>query len=143
VLKILGYPDSYSVPQGGQIKFMISLEEDRSFSANLVKVIHGDCNPEGPGLKFVDVPNDANGTYEGRRQQIDAGSYMVSRRVPPLKGFAFTAWIWPTIPDRGFQVIAAQGNWKIGIDQGALTLRIGADAYAIEAHMLRRQWYSI
>ena len=53
MLKILGYPDLYGVRQGGFIKFMVSLEEGDRFEACLVRVINGDCNPDGPGLKFV------------------------------------------------------------------------------------------
>ena len=116
MLKILGYPDRYSVPQGGEIKFMISLEEGSEFSVRLVRVVNGDCNPEGPGLDFCEIAHAGNGTYPGKRQTIDAGSYMIAPSVPPLRNFTFTAFIWPTLPSRGFQVIAAQGEMKIGLD---------------------------
>lgn len=143
MLKILGYPDRYGVGQGGEIKFMVSLEEGDRFEARLVRVICGDCNPDGPGLKFREIAHPANRAYPGRRQMIDAGSYMVAPTVPPLKTFSFTAFIWPTLPRRGFQVIAAQGSLKIALDEGALTLRIGEEAHALEARMLKRQWYKI
>jgi N,N-dimethylformamidase len=143
VLKILGYPDRYGVPQGGEIKFMVSLEEGKSFEARLVRVINGDCNPDGPGLKFEAIPHPANRTYEGKRQTIDAGSYMVAPTVPPLGSFTFTANVWPTLPGRGFQVIAAQGSLKIAIDSGILTLVINEERHALQCKMLARQWYAI
>jgi len=143
MLKILGYPDRYSVPQGGEIKFMVSLEEGGNFQARLVRVVNGDCNPDGPGLKFREISNPANGTYGGKRQTIDAGSYMVAPSLPPLKSFTFTAFIWPTLPDRGFQVIAAQGQLKIAIDGAALTLVAGNERHSVKARMLVRQWYAI
>jgi N,N-dimethylformamidase len=143
MLSIVGYPDRYSVPQGGEISFMVSLEEGESFAARLVRVVNGDCNPEGPGLKFREIAHPANNTYPGKRQTIDAGSYMIAPSVPPLKGFTFTAWIWPTLPQRGFQVIAAQGPFRIGIDHGALTLAAGNERHALAVRMLVRQWYGI
>ena len=143
MLKILGYPDRYSVPQGGEIKFMVSLEEGGNFEARLVRVVNGDCNPDGPGLKFREISSAANGTHAGRRQTIDAGSYMVAPSLPPLGSFTFTAYVWPTLPDRGFQVIAAQGQLQIAIDGAALTLVAGNERHSVRARMLVRQWYAI
>ncbi len=109
MLKIVGYPDRYSVAPGETIRFMVSLEEGDAFDASLVRVIHGDCNPAGPGLKFAAIDHPANGRYPGRRQSIDAGSCMVARGVPALaEGFSFTAYLWPTLPARPMQVVAAQ-----------------------------------
>ena len=143
MLRIAGYPDRYSVAQGGTIKFMVSLEEGDSFEANLVRVVNGDCNPDGPGLKFRPIPHAANTTYPGKRQTIDAGSFMVAPSVPSLNRFTFTANIWPTLPERGFQVIAAQGDIRIAIDGGALCLEIGGERHVVERAMLARQWYAI
>src|SRR5687767_7689475 len=143
VLKILGYPDRYSVPQGGEIRFMVSLEEGDSFDARLVRVINGDSNPDGPGLKFEEIAHVANGSYPGRRQRIDAGSYMVAPSVPALASFTFTAYVWPTLRTRSFQTIAAQGTLKIGIVEGALTLAAGEERHGLDCHMLTRQWYAI
>jgi N,N-dimethylformamidase len=143
VLKILGYPSRYSVPQGGEIRFMVSLEEGDSFDARLVRVINGDSNPDGPGLKFEEIAHAANGSYPGTRQRIDAGSYMVARSVPPLGSFTFTAYLWPTLRTRSFQTIAAQGTLKIGIVDGALTLAAGEERHALDCRMLTRQWYAI
>jgi N,N-dimethylformamidase len=143
VLKILGYPDRYSVPQGGDIRFMVSLEEGDRFEARLVRVINGDCNPEGPGLKFKDIAHPVNGSYAGKRQRIDAGSYMVAPSVPALGSFTFTAYVWPTLRTSGFQTIAAQGALKIGIVDGVLTLTAGHASHALDCRMLTRQWYAI
>lgn len=143
MLEILGYPDRYSVPQGGEIRFMVSLEEGEEFEARLVRVINGDCNPEGPGLKFKEIAHAANGSYPGKRQKIDAGSYMVAPSVPRLGSFTFTAYVWPTLRTRNFQTIAAQGLVKIGMVEGALTLAAGEERHALDCRMLTRQWYAI
>ena len=61
MLKILGYPDRYSVAPGEEIAFKVSLEEGTHFESRVVRVVHGDANPAGPGLKFRHVPTGADG----------------------------------------------------------------------------------
>jgi N,N-dimethylformamidase len=157
MLKIAGYPDRYSVAPGETIAFKLSVEEGDGFDARLVKVVHGDCNPEGPGLKLVHVPMSIDGRHPGRRQRIDAGSCMVVDAMPAVAAGAFTffAMIWPTRPAVPDQTILAQwdaekrAGFRIGIaDGGALTLGIadgtGATATAtIGRPMLERKWYAV
>jgi N,N-dimethylformamidase len=157
MLRIVGYPDRYSVAPGETIAFKVSVEEGNQFQARLVRVVHGDCNPEGPGLKFVHVPTSIDGRYPGRQQQIDAGSYMVVDAMPALTEGAFTffAMIWPTRPAEPDQTILAQwdprgqAGFRIGItDGGCLSVsfgdRAGASATVTTGQpMLERQWYSI
>src|SRR5215468_3552150 len=96
--KIVGYPDRYSVAPGETIAFKLSVEEGDSFDARIVRVVHGDANPAGPGLKFSHVPTPIDGRHPGRPQRIDAGSYMLVEAMPALAEGAFTfyAMIWPT-----------------------------------------------
>jgi N,N-dimethylformamidase len=155
MLKILGYPDRYSVAPGETIAFKVSVEEEDSFAARLVRVIHGDCNPDGPGLKFEEIEHAANRSYPALKQTIDAGSFMLARTVPALAGgFTFSTHVWPTLPQNPMQVIAAQWNgrnqagFKILIDRGALTLVVRdgtgqAERHALPVLMLSRNWYKV
>jgi N,N-dimethylformamidase len=143
MLKILGYPDRYGVPQGGEIRFMVSLEEGDAFDARLVRIINGDSNPAGPGFKVQDVDVAANGRYRGRRQVIDAGSYMVAPTVPPLPRFTFRGLVWPTMPMRGQQVIAGQKDWWLGIKDGRLTLSAGGETHSLDSRLIARRWYEV
>jgi N,N-dimethylformamidase len=155
MLKILGYPDRYSVAPGETITFMVSLEEGDAFDAQLVRVICGDCNPDGPGLKFRPVEAAANGRHSAARQTIDAGSYMNVAAAPPLLPgvFTFFAMIWPTLPERGEQTIAAQWDpvagqgFRIALIDGRLALTIAAagqtERCIVSATALKRQWYAI
>ena len=156
MLKITGYPDRYSVAPGERIAFKISVEEGDGFDARIVRVVHGDCNPDGPGLKFRHVPTAADGRHPGRPQRVDAGSYLRAATLPALAAgpFTFFAMIWPTLPDRADQTLATQWDtardcgFRIGLDRGRLTLT-GADGVGAIATvstsrpMLRRQWYAL
>jgi N,N-dimethylformamidase len=156
VLKITGYPDRYSAGPGETIEFKISLEEGDRFDARIVRVVHGDCNPAGPGLKFIHIPSEVDGSHPGGMRRIDAGSYMRADSVGPLAAapFSFFAMIWPTLPERADQTLAAQwdagsgGGWRIGVDAGRLFLTVadgtGASAMVSTSKpMLQRQWYRV
>jgi N,N-dimethylformamidase len=157
MLKIVGYPDRYSVAPGEKIAFKISLEEGTHFDARLVRVVHGDCNPEGPGLKFRHVKSDADGRHKGRPQRIDAGSYATVDDFPALAvgAFTFFAMIWPTLPKRSDQTLLAQwdgktqSGFRIAMTDGgklSVTLADGSGKTAElkgDHAMLERQWYAI
>jgi N,N-dimethylformamidase len=155
MLKILGYPDRYSVAPGEEIAFKVSLEEGTHFDARIVRVVHGDANPAGPGLKFRHVPTPADGRHAGKPQRIDAGSYMVVENAPAVAANAFTffAMVWPTLPERREQTLLAQwdaaskSGFRIMVDEGRLALVVG-DAHSVQRvdsgkPMLVRQWYSV
>lgn len=63
MLKLLGYPSTYTVAPGQEIGFHISAEDNQDYVASLVRVICGDCNPEGPGLQFEHIASAIDGTY--------------------------------------------------------------------------------
>ena len=49
MLKILGYPDRFSVRPGETIRFMVSSALSDPYRADFVRIVHGDVNPDGPG----------------------------------------------------------------------------------------------
>ena len=155
MLKILGYPDRYSVAPGEEIAFKVSLEEGDAFDARILRVIHGDANPAGPGLKFRHIASAVDGRHPGKRQRIDAGSYMIVENAPALaaKPFTFFAMIWPTLPERSRQTLIAQWDpqgqrgFRIEVDDGQLIVVFGDGAHGARLssgkRMLARQWYSV
>lgn len=156
MLKIVGYPDKFSVEPGETIDFKISLEEGDRFEARLVRVIHGDCNPDGPGLKFAHVPSNADGSHPGRPQRIDAGSFMLVETLRSLaaKPFTFYAMVWPTLIRRPDQTLvsqwdpAQQSGFHIGLSEnGRLTVTLGDGGTSATVTggraMLERQWYAV
>ncbi|MCB8881234.1 N,N-dimethylformamidase [Acidisoma cellulosilytica] len=150
MLKILGYPDRYSVAPGEAISFQISLEEGDAFSAKIVRVLNGDCNPAGPGLDLPHHPSSVDGTYPGQPRRADAGSYLIAESVPPLDNVSFRALIWPTLLDRRGQVIASQWDaaaktgFMLELDEGKLSLVTGGGMRQTLPHsLLERKWYAV
>ena len=72
---VVGYADRMSVAPGETIRFMVSSELP-TYRAEIVRLIHGDANPNGPGIKEELVEAPANGDYPGRRQALPLGSYV-------------------------------------------------------------------
>src|SRR5262249_58625127 len=74
-MKVVGYSDPLSVAPGETIRFMVSCEEP-SYRAEIVRLIHGDLNPAGPGYKEQAVATAASGEYRGRVQTLLRGSHV-------------------------------------------------------------------
>ena len=51
MLRITGYTDKCSVRPGDELSFHIHSEYNESYEAQIVRLIHGDTNPDGPGFK--------------------------------------------------------------------------------------------
>jgi N,N-dimethylformamidase len=155
MLKITGYPDRYSAAPGERVAFKVSLEEGEHFDARLVRVIHGDANPAGPGLKFRHIPSDADGSHAGFMQSIDAGSFLIVPAFPALdEAFTFYVMIWPTLLRRDDQTIVSQWDdaksvgFHIGLRAGGfVTVTLGGATGTRQATapkpMVERQWYSL
>jgi N,N-dimethylformamidase len=99
-MRIVGYSDRLTVRPGEPLRFMVSADT-AEYEADLVRLIHGDTNPAGPGLKLEDIPSALAGTYRGRRQEIRPGSYAHARLDEPIQaaeGLTALLWIYPTTP---------------------------------------------
>ena len=158
MIKILGYCDRLSAAPGDTLRFMVSSEENRPYQARIVRIINGDANPAGPGLKFEPIDTDVSGSYQGRRQRTDAGSYLRVADHPKLRAlesFTILALIWPTTPDKPNQSLVAK--WApqsgagfrfelAGAEGISLTVGDGAGRVARVASgrpLLSRRWYLV
>ncbi len=99
-MKVVGYCDPLHVAPGDTVRFMVSSAHP-TYQADLVRLVHCDDNPRGPGFKAPLVESAISGDYAGREQAIRTGS---SVQIPyadvlgELDSFTFTAWILPTLP---------------------------------------------
>jgi N,N-dimethylformamidase len=155
MLRITGYSDNYSILPGGKIRFYVNAEHGESYEARIVRLIHGDTNPEGPGYKEEEIDASCNDTYAGRNQRIFGGSYVI---VPQdlrlnLQSFTLQAYIFPTTPDKGRQglltkwVEGSRRGYGLFIDEkGCLSVSIGNSGGQVVTlssgkKLMRKVWY--
>tara|TARA_B100001059_G_scaffold67466_1_gene64252 strand:- start:7455 stop:9812 length:2358 start_codon:yes stop_codon:yes gene_type:complete len=156
MLKITGYSDKYSAHPGEEIKFYINAEHNDKYEAQIVRLIHGDTNPDGPGYKEEEIDANCNGTYQGKIQKIHGGSYIVVPQHENLNVDSFTlqAYIFPTTPDKGRQGIITKWNEKdkkgfgLFVDEdGCLSVEIGDGSQvtkiSTDKKLLRKVWYLV
>jgi N,N-dimethylformamidase beta subunit-like, C-terminal/Concanavalin A-like lectin/glucanases superfamily len=106
-VKLTGYSDRLSVAQGETIQFMVSSEAPQ-YRADIVRLIHGDPNPKGPGFKEQLIDTPTNDTYHGREQKLKVGSYIIvphNRLLQLIGSFSLQAWVYPTTAQKGLQGI--------------------------------------
>ena len=102
-MQLTGYADKFSVKPGETIKFYVSSKQPK-YKAELVRVIHGDPNPKGPGFKTEPVSTDIDGEYTGYEQVLYGGSHVIVDDAASFNienSFTITSWIYPTMPDSG------------------------------------------
>jgi N,N-dimethylformamidase len=156
-MKIIGYADRFSVQPGETIRFMVSAQDIKTYRADIVRLIHGDTNPAGPGYKEEEIATPISGSYRGRHQPVRAGSYLTVPRCPQLdnlKSFTVAAMIWPTTPRKGRQALvthwhaAPQKGWALVIDEdGSIALMLGhggkTETLRVFRPLLPREWYCV
>ena len=99
-MRLTGYADKFGVNPGKTIKFHVNCDGPKKYDCQIVKMIHGDTNPRGPGLIEETIDADCNGEYKGRPQTIYSGSYgyVEDNKHLQVESFTMQCWIWPTTP---------------------------------------------
>ncbi len=164
VLRITGYSDRFSARPGETVRFYVHSEFEEPFQADIVRLIHGDTNPEGPGFKEELIHTPVSDVYPGRHQPIHAGSYVL---VPHddrfnLNSFTLCAFIYPTTPYVDVEGVrvgpqAILSKWDAGEEtgyglfineEGELCLRIGhgkgkVEEFSTGKPLFRKVWYKV
>jgi N,N-dimethylformamidase len=132
-MRLLGYVDRLNAAPGDTLRFMVSCDHPE-YESRLVRLVHGDVNPDGPGFRQVEIDSPIDGRRPGRHQAVRSGSYV---RVPLPAGLGgpvtFATFLYPTKPGDGPQAIATQGDpsanggWSFGLSEaGEIELVIGS-----------------
>ena len=154
--ELIGYTDRLSVAPGEQIRFMVSTDLP-SYNSSLVRLIHGDENPAGPGFKEERLVSAIDGRRAGRKQYARTGSYVTVANhslLRQLTSFTLQVWIWPTTPLNGEEqgLLSKWSANEVGMclaigKQGALELWLGGAGAATRistGHAMRaREWYFV
>ena len=145
-MKLVGYSDRWSAQAGETVRFYVSATTPR-YRADLVRIIHGDENPAGPGYKEEAVEHEIAGEYAGTEQRIHPGSYVVVEPFPALAAFTLRAWVYPTRIEAGVQGIltrwAAASETGFGLfigADGALELWLGAVKFGTGRALRQSEW---
>ena len=127
-------------------------ENGEDYEAKLVRLIHGDTNPDGPGYKEEEIDAPFDGNHAGRNQKIHGGSYVIVPHDERMSVASFTiqAFIFPTTPTKGRQGILTKWVNDTGYglfvdDDGCLALCIG-DGKTVRTissgkKLMRKVWY--
>ncbi len=155
---ITGYVDRLSVQPGDTLRFMVSAEGVAEAEVAIVRLVHGDENPAGPGFIEREVARPLAGPIKPMRQYSQLGSYVEipdpENRMLPDGSFTVHAFIWPTLPAKGRQGILTQYSaadrrgFALGIDEaGRLALWLGDGTnlaeVAADRPLATRDWYFV
>ena len=58
MVPLIGYVDRFSARPGERIAVKVSSQSDQPYRADLVRIIHADPNPAGPGIKLEQIVSD-------------------------------------------------------------------------------------
>lgn len=158
-VKLFGYADKISVKPGETIDIHVSADGTETAEAKLVRIIHGDEHPDGPGFMEEEVPCEADGEWAVRKQYTQVGSYLEvadpENRLALEGPITLFAFIFPGIPQAGLrQVVLGRWNndrnigYALGLNQeGHLEFWVGrgdeVDYLKAEAPLLERVWYFV
>jgi N,N-dimethylformamidase len=152
-LPITGYFDRFSHRPGESFTAFVSMRGDGRYRARLVRVLSGDPNPNGPGVRFEDLSHRFDQSLPGRRQPIDLGSYGIVRTGPRREAGAACTWtvlVRPSLTNAGQVLLAEEGkdaNVALLIGTNGATARIVCGGSTIEvsagAAMRSARWYRV
>ena len=75
-IKLFGYADNISVKPGDTIQFHVNADGTDIAEAQLVRLIHGDQHPSGPGFVEEEIDCAANGVWQVEKQYTQVGSFL-------------------------------------------------------------------
>ena len=143
-IPLLGYTDKLSVRVGDTVGFKVSSLCNKPYTAELVRVICADPNPDGPGIIEEPVSSSISGSYESREQRFYPGSWIrtdAPLQAENLSSFSMAATVFPTLIQDGVQTIMACGDISLKLHNGKLTGELGGNVVEAEAPLHVRRWY--
>ena len=156
--RIFGYCAPWSVKPGDPIRFMVSGEGVSETRAMLVRLIHGDENPLGPGFVEEEIPGAVPEVLHVRRQFTQKGSFAEVpgfETLDPVGGsFTVAAFVYPTAPGKRRQTMLGRWDifgskgWALGINpEGHLEFWAGngadVDQVTAEVPLIPKTWYFV
>lgn len=152
-LPITGYLDRFSHRPGETFSAYVSARDGGSCRARLVRVLSGDPNPKGPGLRFQDLSSIFDQPFPGRRQDIHLGSYGIVEHAPKRPRDAASVWTLlccPTVARQTSAVFTEEGDGRrvvLGVGPNGATAEVDWPGGAVQVEtsrpLLRGRWYRL
>ncbi|MBL4768829.1 MAG: LamG domain-containing protein, partial [Rhodobacteraceae bacterium] len=119
-IRIFGYSDPMAAKMGEPVNFMVSAEGTSEAQIDIVRLVHGDFNPAGPGFIEEVIETDLPKSLAVHRQYTQNGSYAhvadPTGKLSPSGAFTMFAFIWPSLPGGNRQTI--MGSWSVNASKG-------------------------
>lgn len=158
-VKIFAYTDRISVKPGDTITFHVNADGTQTAEAQLVRLIHGDEHPDGPGFIEEEVHCPANGFWEVKKQYTQVGSFLEvadpGNKLAIEGSLTIFAFVYASLPQVGLRQCLV-GRWDndknfgfcLGINQkGHLEFWVGqgseVDYVQAEVPLVAKQWYFV
>ncbi|MXP65730.1 N,N-dimethylformamidase large subunit [Roseomonas sp. M0104] len=152
-LPVTGYLDRFSRRPGESLAAQVSVPSGQACRARLVRVISGDPNPAGPGLRFEDLAARFDVTFPGRHQPIHAGSAAIVPAGPrrPAGATTWTVLAWAAaLPGESAALLSEeQGGTRVTLGLGpcGAVARLARDGavreIAVGTQPKLRGWYRL
>ena len=144
MVPLVAYLDRWSARPGEAIAVKVSSQLGVPYQADLVRIIHADPNPAGPGMKLEAVACAFAGTYPSRSQPVRPGSYgVVQAALAVPEGGTLSVLVQPGLLGSPQPVLALGGMVLRVAAKGARLDIDGAELCAVAAPMLERCWYAL
>src|SRR6516164_1348607 len=147
MVPLIGYVDRFSARPGERIAVKVSSQSDHPYQADLVRIIHADANPAGPGMKLDDVPAAFAGIYPSRFQPVHLGSCGVVTPAEPVRlpdPCTIVVRVQPWLLDgRPQTVLAMEHGLALSVAREGARLGLGSRWVQVEAPMLKGRWYEL
>src|SRR5690348_3741202 len=123
-LPITGYLDRFSRRPGETFTAFVSTNTSGRYRARLLRVLSGDPNPHGPGVRFEDLSSRFDAAFSGRRQDVHRGSYAIVDRGPTYPSDVPRSW---TVLVRAGVVDGEQALLTQEADDAGVVLLLGTN----------------
>lgn len=157
-IAITGYTNRVSVKPGEDVEFKVSVDNATEADVQIVRIIHGDEHPEGPGFIEEEVVANCNGKQTVAKQFVDVGNAVVvddpSGKLAGNGPVTIWSYVFPTTPDKGRQVILGKfaldetAGYAFGINgDGRLAFWVGdgsdTDEITSPVPLIHHTWYFV
>lgn len=148
---LIGYLDRFSARPGESLEVRVSSAMAAPYSADIVRVIHGDANPAGPGLRIDPVPG-FSGRYPSRVQAMKLGSCAVvpAGTLDLSAGFTLRVRVQPMRLTDARVIMARRtgtSGWSLSLDMTGLRFAVTDGTQTVTATTttapLVRRWIEI